>query len=160
MKKTFRKYMLPVLMMVLCLVMLLAAIPANATESWSQKWVRFSVTAGETLALGDIVCIKASDGYAYEADANDADLRPAVGIIGKGGASGSAVEIVVIGVLKGQTAASPGARIYLSETAGEVTTTAPTNSQVVGWVMGAAGAASSTDYFFFVRPDSSAGAAY
>jgi hypothetical protein len=162
MKNIFRKYTpAGLIMMIVCLfIMLMAAMPAQAGEAWSQKWVRFSATAGETLATGDVVCIAATDGYAYEADANDSDLRPAVGVIDKGGASGATVEIVVAGILTGQTARSPGARLYLSETAGEITTTAPTNGQVVGWVMGAAGVASSTDYFIFVRPDPSAGAAY
>ena len=162
MKNIFRKYTpAGLIMMIVCLfIMLMAAMPAQAGEAWSQKWVRFSATAGETLATGDVVCIAATDGYAYQADANDSSLRPAVGVIDKGGAAAATVEIVVIGVLTGQTAASPGARIYLSETAATITTTAPTNPQVLGWVMGAAGAASSTDYFIFMRPDSSAGAAY
>lgn len=147
---------------VLMLFVVFSAIQADAAERWKQVHVRFAVTAGETLAVGDVACIKASDGYAYKADANDSALRPAVGIIKKGGDSGDKIEIIVIGRLAGQTAASPGYRLYLSETAGALTTTAPTNSQVLGWVEegDTAGEASSTNYFIFVRPETSAGAAY
>ncbi len=151
-----------ILTMILMLFAAFSVPQVDAAENWKQVTVRFPVTAGETLALGDAVCIKASDGYAYEADANDSDLRPCVGRIKKGGDAGDKVEVVVIGRLAGQTKASPGARVYLSETAGEVTTTAPTNPQIIGWVLEGetAGAATSTNYFIFVRPDPSAGAAY
>lgn len=134
---------------------------AQAAESWKKRFERFSAVAGETLATGDIVCIKASDSQAYKADANDSNLRPAVGIIGKGGATNATVEIISAGILAGQTAASPGYRLYLSETAGAMTTTAPTNAQVVGWVLpGTTDTATSTKYFIKVVPEPSAGAGF
>jgi len=150
---------------VMAVVFLLGAIlcvpSAHAAEYFKQVFARFSATAGATLATGDAVCIAASDGYAYKADANDANKRPAVGFIGKGAASGSKVEIIVRGVLAGQTAASPGARLFLSDTAGAATTTSPTNAQALGWVLpGTAGAATSTTYFIDVTPPTSGGAGY
>ena len=93
-----RRFLTGVMMVVLIALFALAsAMPAAATEVWRQKFSRFSATAGETLAIGDVVCIKAADGYVYKADSNDSDLRPAVGAIGKGGASGAKVEIVTEG---------------------------------------------------------------
>ena len=143
------------------LFMAMFALPVMAAEYWKQVNTRFSAIAGETLAIGDVVCIVGATGYAWKADANDSALRPAVGVIGKGGAAESTVEIVVSGSLAGQTAASPGVRVFLSETAGAITTTAPTNAQALGWVMpGAAAAATSTTYFITVNAPSSGGAAY
>ena len=137
-------------------------VPAvHAAEYFKQAFGRFSAIAGATLATGDVACISGSDGYAYKADANDSAKRPAVGVIRKGAASGSKVEIIFVGVLAGQAAASPGARLFLSETAGAMTTTAPTNAQALGWVLpGAAAAATSTDYFISINTPSSGGAGY
>lgn len=162
MKQFLRKYT-GLLAMLAILVFLLAIMtpPAQATEVWQQKFSRFSAIAGETVAIGDVVCIAATDSKAYKADANDSSLRPAVGVIGKGGASGSTVEIVTSGILAGQGAKSPGYRLYLSETAGGTTMTEPTNPQILGWVMpGTAGTATSTIYYIDVRPQPSTGAAY
>jgi hypothetical protein len=89
--------------------------------------------AGEVLATGDAVCIKDADGLIYKADANDAALRPAIGMVGKGApAIGDSVEIVTRGIFAGWTALSKNAAGYLSETAGEVTQAAPAYSQVMG----------------------------
>lgn len=151
-------YKKSILMVVMFLFVAVLATQADA-GSWRSKYVRFSATAGETLAVGNVVCIKPADGKAYLADADDSALRPAVGVIGKGGSSGATVEIVAIGVLAGQTSASPGARLFLSETAGAFTTTGPTNAQALGWVLpGTAGG--STTYFLNVHSPASAGAAY
>lgn len=123
-----------VLLIVLFLSVMFA-MPATAAVFWSQKYVRFSATAGETLATGDVVTIKDADGYAYLADANDAALRPAVGVIGKGGASGASVEIVVFGVLDGNTSLTESGPGYLSETAGDITQSAPSYSQQIGFAI-------------------------
>jgi len=149
------------LMVATAIVFLLLASSAHAAEYFKQAFGRFSAIAGETLAVGDAVCIAGSDGYAYKADANDSALRPAIGVIRKGASSGSKVEIIFVGTLAGQTAASPGARLFLSETAGAMTTTGPTNAQALGWVLpGAAAAATSTDYFISVNIATSGGAGY
>ena len=119
---------------------------AQAAYSLKEAFLRISGTAGETLATGDVVCIKDADGYVYKADANDAALRPAVGIVGsKDGASGASVEIVVQGVLTGWSALSEGVAGYLSETAAAVTQSAPSYSQQLGFAI------SATDYFFSVQ---------
>lgn len=129
----YRKFVAIMAIMAFCLVL---TIPqAFAGEVWQQKFSRFSATAGETLSIGDVVCIFIDDGKAYKADANDSTLRPAVGVIGKGGAANSTVEIVTEGILAGQTEISVGVRLYLSTTAGAITATAPTNGQSLGFVL-------------------------
>ena len=134
MKKQFK--MLNILLVAVLMAVLLSA-PAQAASYWTQKFLRVSATAGETLAVGNVVTIKDADGYAYKADANDAALRPAVGVIGKGGASGATVEIVVSGILAGQSALTESSPGYLSETAGAITQSAPAYAQQVGYAVSA-----------------------
>lgn len=129
-------------MLLIAFILIVATGSASAAYDVKRVWVRFSATAGETLATGDLVCIKDADGYAYEADANDSDLRPALGIVGKGGASGASVEIIVIGVFSGWSGLSEGAEGYLSETASAVTQSAPSYAQQVGVAI------STSEYFF------------
>jgi len=150
---------------ILGLVLLLTALmafEALAAITWQQKNIRFSGTAGEALSTGDVVAIKPSDGKVYKADADSSTLRPAVGVIGKGGAISTTVEVIVSGIITGMTAASPGARIFLDATSpGVIVTTAPTNAQAIGWVMpGAASAATSTTYFINIQMPVSTGAAF
>lgn len=145
---------LMVIFFALLIVAAMAVPQVQAASYWKQKTLRFAATAGETLAIGDVVCIKASDGKAYKADANDSNLRPAVGIISKGGSASGSVEITAIGILAGQTAVSAGNRLYLSETAGAITTTSPTNPQTLGWSQ------TTTTFIILVNQPASAGAGY
>lgn len=160
----FFRFKNPVAVLVLLAIWLalpLLMVQTADAATWKEKNIRFAATAGETLAVGDVVCIAPADGKAYKADSNDSSLRPAVGMIGRGGASGATVEVIVSGIISGMTAKSPGARLFLSETAGALTTTGPTNAQPMGWVMpGSAGAATSTTYFIQVNIPNSAGAGY
>jgi len=135
-----RKYFRNMAAMMLISVVLIYAADAFAAYGVKQTWSRFSAIAGETLATGNVVMLKDADGYAYKADANDVALRPAIGIIGKGGASGATVEIITIGRLTGWSALTKGAPGYLSETAAAVTQSAPAYSQQVGQAI------SATDY--------------
>jgi len=128
------------LMLFLFFVLALVATNASAAYSAKQVWARFQATAGETLTAGNVVMMKDADGYVYKADANDAALRPAVGIIGKGGATGTKVEVIAFGIMTGWTGLSEGVPGYLSETAAAVTQSAPAYSQQVGYAI------SSTDY--------------
>jgi hypothetical protein len=93
---------------------------------------RFKGTAGETLAVGEVVCIKAADGKIYQADANGTLTYPAIGVIGMGGASAAEVEVLQEPVVQGFTGLTPGKDQFLSETAGGITETAPTLAQKVG----------------------------
>lgn len=117
------------------------ATQASADYVAKQVIARVGATTGEAITAGELVCIKDADGYAYAADANDAALRPAIGIAGANASSGGSVEIVVIGIFSGWSSLSEGAAGYLSETAGAVTQSAPAYAQQVGVAI------SATEYF-------------
>lgn len=121
------------------LVALLFALPAFAFHA-KQTFVRIGATCGEALTTGSVVAIKDADGKAYKADADDATLRPAVGIVGLGCASGGSAEIITYGRITGWTSLSEGTYGYLSETAGLATQVAPAWAQPIGF------AVSTTDY--------------
>jgi len=137
-KNIGQKFTLGSIVLLICLMFLVTE--SFAAYSVKQVWARFSATAGETLATGNVVMIKDADGYAYKADANDAALRPACGIVGKGAASGAKVEIIAFGILSGWSTLSEGQPGYLSETAAAITQSAPAYSQQVGYAI------STTDY--------------
>lgn len=126
------------LLLAILAVNLLAPAPA-AAESWKFKWGHIAGVAGEALSTGDAVCI-GSDGKTWKADADNSTARPAIGVIGKGGAAGSAVEIVTSGVLTGIGTgnrtlddARNGTRLYLQTTAGVFNSTSPTvGNQTMG----------------------------
>ncbi len=148
---------------ILAMILALVAVSASAeAASWKSKYQRFSAVCGEAIAVGEVVCIKATDGKAYKADADDSSLRPAVGVAGRACSTAGTVEIVVEGVVAGMTAASPGGRLFLSATpSGALTTTQPTNAQPMGWVLpGTAGTGTSTTYFIKVVTPASPPAGY
>jgi hypothetical protein len=131
----------PLAALVLLAVLAVAApwIPGEAAAAVSvqQIFSRVGSTAGETLAEGDVVMVK-SDGKAYKADADDATLRPAIGVIGKGGSSGDPVEIVTRGIVGGLSSLTKGGAVFLSTTAAGTTQTAPaTYAQRLGWALSA-----------------------
>ncbi|MBW2606129.1 MAG: hypothetical protein JRD05_00690 [Deltaproteobacteria bacterium] len=150
-----------ILAVIFALLALLVVSQANAAEYWKQKFEYFSAEAGEALVVGDVVCVKPADGEIYKADADDGDLRPAIGVIGEGGAADTIVQVVTRGILAGQTSASPGSRLYLSETAGAFTTTQPTNPQCLGWVLPNYTASNASDeYFLDIEPSGGTGPGY
>jgi hypothetical protein len=130
-KKQFK--ILNILFVAMFMTVLFAS-PVFAVN-FTQKFARFSATCGETLATGNVATIKDADGYAYKADANDAALRPAVGVVDKGCASGGTAEIVTYGVITGYTSLTESAPGYLSETAGAITQSSPSYSQQVGYAI-------------------------
>ena len=90
----------------------------------------FPMEAGEDISAGEIVCIAAADGLVYLADASDSLLRPAIGFAETDTDDGEMVSVKGAGQLTGATGLTPGATLYLSETAGAITHTAPTGSFV------------------------------
>ncbi|MGD0020823.1 MAG: hypothetical protein ABSC54_00825 [Smithellaceae bacterium] len=112
------------------------AMPAQAALRWTNKFVRFTAVAGETLATGNVVTIKNSDGLVYKANAASGTLRPAVGVIDKGGAAGASVEIVGYGILEGNSSLTISGAGYLSgTTAGAITQSSPAYSQQIGYAI-------------------------
>ncbi len=127
----------------------------HAADYWKMKRERFSATAGATLTSGNLVCLD-STGNARLADADDAARRPALGVIAIGGDTGSTVEIVTNGIwMSDSTTVGAGDRLFLSETPGEFTGTAPANGQVVGFV-----GPNGTDYHIRLMLCPSGGAGY
>lgn len=126
---------LAVMVLVVAMLTVFAVAPAMAAVYVKNSWVRFSGTAAETLAVGDIVCIKDADGLVYKADANDAALRPAVGIVSKGASTSGVVGVTVIGIFGGYTTLSEGTNVYLSETIGSYTQSSPAYSQAIGMAL-------------------------
>ena len=150
-----------------CLVLFLfIASTAFAAEYWKEKRTRFGATAGEALTVGDVLYIKASDGEVYKADADAEESSIACGVAGTIAADGSYVEVVVDGILAGQTSATSGHRLYVSDTAGafsvgDLTGMNLTYSEPVGFVLPAiSGGATSSLYFIRIASKPSPGAKY
>lgn len=147
----------------MALVMFVVAAPfaisapnAQAAEFWKQKFQRFSVTAGETLAIGDVLSIEAVDSRAYKAASNSISRKLAIGVAGNSASAGEKVEVVTAGILAGQTAASAGSRLYISTTAGAFTTTSLGYGQIIGVVLEGTAAdiavSQSTVYWVMILP--------
>ncbi len=141
MKRDFLKLLTAVLIIVFAVLIITPQV-TSAAYTVKQYWVRTALTAGETLTIGQLVAIKDADGLVYKADANDATVRPAIGVVSKGATSGNLVGITIIGKISGWSALSEGAAVYLSETAGAATQSSPTYSQQVGVAL------TTTTYFF------------
>ena len=132
----------------LALGMALVAVLLVVGQVWAaaylkNSYARISATAGQSLSIGDIACLKDADGYAYKADADDATLRPAVGIVTKAGSTGESVGITTYGIFGGYSSLTEGAPVYLSATAGAATQTAPS-----GYLQQIGIAISTTSYLF------------
>lgn len=113
------------------------AVPADAVYI-KTAYLRYGGTAGETLTTGQVIAVKDADGEWYKADSDSATIRPALGIVGnKTGGDGESVEVVLWGLVGGYTGLTEGGAVYLSETAGSYTQSAPAWSQVIGHAVSA-----------------------
>ena len=104
--------------------------------------------AGESLAVGDWVYMSTTDGRVNKADSNDTGddgHYPAIGVaVSAQGSAGSAVKILTHGVYNDSNGfggdLTEGKQLFLSETAGTVTATAPSDDgdiiQVCGIAIG------------------------
>jgi hypothetical protein len=127
---------------------LLMATQASAVyhlrKSYAELTTATPLVAGEALAVGEVVCIKDTDGEVYKADANGSGITNAVGMAGTIAADGANVKVVIYGIFSGWSSLTEGAEGYLSETAGEITQTAPTSrEQAIGYAI------STTEYLLF-----------
>ncbi len=123
----------------------IALDPAGSADG---KWTGISVTAtaGYTQAFGDLVYLDPTDSRWELCDANsaagaDGDSRGIIGMVVSTGTDGTACTILLQGIIRADakfpsfTVNNP---IYVSETAGSVTQTQPTTTDVVIRVVGAA----------------------
>lgn len=98
-------------------------------------------TAGEALAVGDVVFL-ASDGQWELADADAAGEKVAQGVVTRAAAAADAVvEVCESAVIGGCADLTVGAPIYLSDTPGAPTETAPASAfdaiQAIGYNLSA-----------------------
>lgn len=112
----------------------------SADGKWSGIWI--DGTAGATLAFGDVCYLAAVDSRWELADASAASTAGdvLVGICILAAASdGSATKLLLHGTIRADTAfpaLTVSAPVYLSETAGDVTNTAPTTTDSVSRRLG------------------------
>jgi len=121
---------------------------AGALSNDTHKGVVIEFLAGESLAIGDWVYMSTVDGRVSKADSNDTGddgHYPAIGVaVSAQGSAGSAVQILTHGVYNDSNGfggdLTEGKQLFLSETAGTVTATAPSDDgdiiQVCGIAVG------------------------
>lgn len=109
---------------------------ARDTTAANIKVVNSSVTVvrrgtlGDTTAAGEIVELQ-SDGYWDPAVATAVVMNGGIAL--QAGVVGDVIDIVVFGPVLCLTGATPGAIVYVSDTAGEPAETAGTKSAVIGY---------------------------
>lgn len=89
---------------------------------------------GATIAAGEAVSLQ-SDGYWDPAIATGVILNGGIAV--QAGAVGDTIDIVALGGVECVTGATPGAAVYVSDTAGEPAETAGTKSFVIGYALSA-----------------------
>lgn len=127
--------------------------PAGSADG-AYSGITITATAGYTQAFGDLVYLDPTDSRWEQCDANsaagaDGDSRGIIGMVVVAGTDGAACTILLNGVIRADakfptfTVNNP---IYVSETAGSVTQTRPTTTDVVIRVVGFA---TTTDEMYF-----------
>jgi len=114
--------------------------------------VGFDVTAFESIADGDAVYMRSSDGQVGKASAANGSLENShvVGFADSVVSAGNEVKVLVVG-MKTMSSIDPGDLYYLSPTtAGAITTTAPTGSGQAVTRVGEG--ATSTSFSIYVEP--------
>lgn len=110
----------------------LAAIKAYIADLYDAAGEVQQATLGATLVAGDVVYISASNTIAL-ADADAVGTANVIGMVVEGGASGAKgifrtgglIELTDWTAIIGAASLTAGSRYYLSATAGDMTTTAP-----------------------------------
>ncbi len=92
-------------------------------------------TAGETIAVNETVYFKESDQrwWKTDADALATSQNVKIGIATTTGTAGLPVSVLVMGRQTGMSGLTAGAKYYLSNTAGGVSTTPGTLARFIGW---------------------------
>ena len=106
----------------------------------------FSFTAGATLAVGDVVYL-GTGGKVLLADADAATSMPALGICTSTGTDTNPVDVMIQGIIKlTGWSFTAGDNIFVSTTAGDVTSTAPSGT---GDTVQKVGIATASDAAYF-----------
>jgi hypothetical protein len=93
-----------------------------------------SMNAGATLAMGDVVYLNASSQWVLADASAEATSTGALGICLEAGTSGNPINVAVHGCFVRQDSwawATVGQKLYVSETAGDLTATAPSTSAAI-----------------------------
>jgi hypothetical protein len=97
--------------------------------TFAPERVGFDATTFEAVADGDALYMRASDGAVGKARAaGSLDEAIVVGFADDAAALGATVKVLVAGLLDYPSAVNPGDVHFLSTTAGEITTTAPSTA--------------------------------
>lgn len=97
--------------------------------TFAPERVGFDATTFEAVSDGDALYMRTSDGQVGLAQADGTqDEAIVVGFADDDAASGATVKVLVAGLLDGQTGIDPGDVYFLSTTAGEISTTAPSTA--------------------------------
>jgi len=127
--------------------MVLETLGGGALVNDTHGGVVIEFLAGESLAVGDWVYMSTVDGRVSKADSNDTGddgHYPAIGVaVSAQGSAGSAVKILTHGVYNdsdgfGGSDLTEGKQLFLSETAGTLTSTAPSDDGDIVQVCGIA----------------------
>jgi hypothetical protein len=103
--------------------------PTSVTSTTTALKLADTYTAGEALTANDAVYIKTADGKAYKAQADGAtNESEAYGIAQTTVTQDDDIAITFLGLQDGFSSLSIGNFYFLSETAGALTTTAPTTA--------------------------------
>src|SRR4030042_1733270 len=128
MNKIFKGFILS-LMLLATITFFVARL--EATYSKRVEYAGVSCNAGETITVGDLVCIKDADGEAYKADVDSSATRPAVGVAITAGSDGTSIRIMTAGIMAGWSSLAEGSMGYASSTAGTITTNDPNSDYTV-----------------------------
>lgn len=114
-------------------IKVISALTAN--DTWSG--ITAILTAGEALALGEIVHVLAADSEVYKADADAIASMPAIAMTTCATTDGNPFEFLLMGFIRHDAWTwTPGSLLYASCTAGGMSHTAPVGAgdqvQVVG----------------------------
>jgi hypothetical protein len=125
-----------------------ASIALDPAGSADGKWTGITVTgtSGYSQAFGDVVYLDPTDSRWEACDANsaagaDGDARGTLGMVVVAGTDGNACTILLNGIIRADAkfpTLTINGKIFVSETAGAITQTAPTTTDAVIRVVGAA----------------------
>lgn len=101
-------------------------------EKYANPRPDFRAIAGQDITAGEVVSIS-SDGEMYLAcaDAGNEEL-PAMGVAEADASEGDMALAKRLGQMDGYSSLNPGGAVYVSNTAGEISTTAGDTSQIAG----------------------------
>lgn len=156
---------LDIIIILICLLLLamnvftinISAVPIGATieslfdstlaSDHSYSGLTLTLTAGETVAFGDVVYMNWTDKEVKKAKADSSTTVPAIGVALESKNDGEACLVLILGYIRDDTWNFTATEVYLSDTtAGDVLSSAPSD---IGDQVQRLGFAFHTDKMFF-----------